>query len=303
MGEVKKGFIDTKKLAKYLEDAWYRSMRERNGFLCWDGRFTKPVTKNYKISLCTTCADRLDNLKQTLPQNIKDNSDYDNVEFVVLDYNSKKDDVNGWIKSEMMKHIESGKLIYCRTEEPEYFDMSHSRNIAFQVATGDIVNNIDADAFTPPSDYFKCGFANFINKLANEQPEKAIFAKSRQLLRGRQGYFKKEFIEIGGYDETNLKFYGHDDANLQNRAWELGFKMMSFRGEFCGIVPNHVKHQDSKDGQPSYPMPWWESEGENRLVSYATIIVKQFKANKGRRWGHAKLVKNFTEEIETGIQG
>jgi len=297
MGKVEKGFIDTKKLAKGLEDAWYRSMKDRGGFLCWDGVFTKPVTKQNKISLCTTCMDRLSDLKQTLPQNIKDNSDYSNIEFVVLDYNSKKDNVGEWIKNEMMEHIDSGKLVYLRTEEPEFFDMSHSRNIAFLAASGDIVNNVDADAFTPPTKEY--GFATYINKLANEQSEKAIFAKSRQLLRGRLGFYRQDFMDIlGGYDETNLKFYGNDDANLQNRAWELGFKMMSFRGQFCGIIPDHIKHKEG-----NYPMPWWESEGENRLISYATIIIKQFKANKGRVWGKAKLVKNFEEEIETGVQG
>ena len=295
--EVEKGFMNTKKLAKVLEDAWYHSMKERNGFLRWDGQFTKEITKQYKISLCTTVMDRLSDLKQTLSQNIKDNSDYPNVEFVVLDYNSKKDDVGGWIKSEMMEHIDSGKLAYYRTTEPQYFDMSHSRNVAFLAASGDIVNNVDADAFTPPTE--ECGFVTYINKLANEQPEKAMFAKSRQLLRGRLGFFKKEFIELlGGYDETNLKYYGNDDANLQNRAWELDFKMMFFGGQFCGIVPDHVKHKEG-----NYPVPWWQSEGENRLISYATIIIKQFKANKGRVWGQARLIKNFKEEVITGIQG
>ena len=99
MGKAEKGFIDVKKLAKILENSWYHNMKDRGGFICWDGRFTKEVTKQYKVSICTTCMDRLSDLKQTLPQNIQDNLDYPNVEFVVLDYNSKKDDVDGWIKS------------------------------------------------------------------------------------------------------------------------------------------------------------------------------------------------------------
>lgn len=292
------GFIDTKKLAKVLEDAWYKSMREKNSFVCWDGIFTKPVTKYHMVSLCTTVMDRLSDLKQTLPQNIKDNSDYSNVEFIVLDYSSKRDDVGKWIKDNMMEYIENGKLVFYQTVENfEYFDMSHSRNVAFLAANGNIVNNIDADAFTPKIE--ECGFATFINKLANEQPEKAMFAKSRQLLRGRLGFYKKEFIEIlGGYDEFNLHHYGSDDGNLQCRAWELGFRSMAFR-VFCGIVPEHVKHKE--DG--NYPTPWWESEGKNRLISYATIIVGQYKANVGKVWGKAKLIKNFKEEIEVGIQG
>jgi len=295
MGKAEKGFIDVKKLAKILENSWYHNMKDRGGFICWDGRFTKEVTKQYKVSICTTCMDRLSDLKQTLPQNIQDNLDYPNVEFVVLDYNSKKDDVAGWIKSEMMEHITSGKLVYYRTKSNyPYFDMSHSRNVVFLAASGDIVNNVDADAFTPSIEEW--GFATYINKLANEQPEKAIFAKSRQLLRGRLGFFKKEFIEIlGGYDET-LKGYGNDDANLQNRAWELNFKMMSFRGRFCGIVPDHIKHQEG-----NYKEEWWKTEGKNRLISYTNLIVGNFVANEGRSWGKARLIKNFNEETEVGV--
>jgi len=297
MGKVMEpGFINTKALARILEDAWYKSMKETGGFVCWDGIFTKPITKQYKVSLCTTIMDRLSDLKQTLPQNIKDNSDYPNVEFVVLDYNSKVDDVGGWIKSEMMEHIESGKLVYYRTTEPIYFDMSHSRNIAFLAATGDTVNNLDADNFTPPSK--ECGFATYINKLANEQSEKAMFAKSRQLLRGRLGFYKREFIEMGGYNEV-LKGYGNDDANLQNRAWMHGYKIMAFRKQFCEKVPNHIKHQSG-----NYQEEWWRTEGRNRLISYADLITGNIIANEGKIWGKAKLTKNFDgEELETGIQG
>jgi len=279
------GFIDTKKLARYLEDAWLKSAKERKIFNCWDGKFTKPVTKNYKISICTTVMNRLGDLKQTLPKNMEDNSDYPNLEFVILDYNSI-DGLGDWIKSEMAEHIESGLVVYYRTEEPKYFDMSHSRNVAFKVASGEIVNNVDADNFTLE------GFALYINRLANEQPRRAMFPKSRQLLRGRLGFYKDEFIEIlGGYSET-LKFYGHDDANLIHRAFEMGFRSMAFR-KFSGIIPNHKKHQEG-----NYPEEWWKSEGRNRLISFTDLIVGNFTPNKGKEWGKAKLVKNFKEEVE-----
>jgi glycosyltransferase involved in cell wall biosynthesis len=288
------GFIHTKKLSMTLEEAWVRSMKERKAFLSWNGKFTRPVTKHLKISLCTTCMDRLDTLKQTLPQNIADNIDYPNVEFILLDYNSR-DGLGHWVKTNLMEYIERGVLNYFRTEEPEYFDMCHSRNVAFLAASGHVVNNIDADALA------KKGFAELINRMANEIPRKAFFAKSRQLLRGRMGMFRDEFIDLlSGYNETDIHYYGHDDADLMNRAWELGFTMMPYarQGDFVGIVPHHVKHREG-----NYPTPWWESEGKNRLISYATIIVGQFKANLGRIWGKAKLIKNFREEVETGVQG
>ena len=55
------------------------------------GPYKKPVTKQYKISFCTNCMGRTDDLKQTYLQNIEDNKEYPNVEFVLLNYNSKDD--------------------------------------------------------------------------------------------------------------------------------------------------------------------------------------------------------------------
>lgn len=293
------GFIDTKKLSMILEEAWVKSMKERKILKTWNNKFTKPVTKQFRVSLVTTCMNRLDNLKQTMPLNIKDNINYSNIEFVLLDYNSK-DGLEDWVKNNLMEYIERGVLNYYRTTEPKYFSMAHSRNIAFLASSGleseTVINNIDADAFA------KKGFAEFINKIANEFPEKVIFAKSRQLLRGRMGLFKKDFKEMGGYnEEPGFDFYGHDDADLLNRCVEKFFTFAAYsrHGDFVGTIKDHIKHQE--DG--NYPVKWWVSEGRNRLISYTNLIVGNFVANQRRVWGKATLIKNFQEEVETGVQG
>ena len=269
--------IDFKPIAKILE----MTFRENRSpaFSTWDGNFTTEVTKFNRISLCTTVMNRLKDVKQTIPKNMSDNSDYENSEFLILDYNSS-DGLEDWVRKALSEHIKSGKVVFFRTTDPKFFDMSHSRNLAFKLATGDIVNNVDADAYTNE------GFITFINKLANEQPEKAMFAKSKQLLRGRLGFYRKEFIELlGGYDE-DLTGYGHDDADLMNRAWELGFRMMPFRGPFSGCTSDHVKHQSG-----NYRELWWKTEGRNRFLSYAKILLGQWKANEGRPWGVAEIHK------------
>ena len=290
MTEISKE-VDIKMASLILEQMWRHVKWPQVSI--WDGQFTKPVTKNYKVSICTTIMDRLSDLKQTLPKNIQDNLDYPNVEFVVLDYNSTRDDVGKWIKDEMMGWVEMGVLNFYRTSEPKFYDMSHSRNVAFLAASGEIVNNVDADAYTNK------GFATFINRLANEQPKMAMFAKSKQLLRGRLGFYKKEFVELlAGYDEKHCTGYGHDDQNLMNRAWESGLKMLAFRAPFVGIVEGHVKKQPGR-----YEEKMEITEAQNRFMSYVDLIMKKFKANEGVIWGKAKLIKNFKEEIEVGVQG
>ena len=280
--------IDTKKLAMLLDDAWCKNMRERNGFLYWGGVFTKPITKQYKVSLCTTCMDRLGDLKQTLPQNIKDNSDYSNVEFVVLDYNSKKDDVGGWIRDNMMSYIKESRLVYYRTEEPEYYSMSHSRNVAFKIAAGDIVNNVDADNFTNK------GFVSYINKLANQVLDhKPVFFKKGSLY-GRLGFFKNEFINIlGGYNE-DLRGYGHDDRDLLNRSLDLGFKAMFFGDNFFARTDQRAEKRSLNYRQEEKNIRY--TMRLNKITSYSNLLAGRLEANEGKSWGVAELIKNFKEK-------
>lgn len=280
-----------KKISKDLEKIWLAGRRLELRKLIWDGEFTRPEivgSKPPKISICTTVMNRKEDLMKTLLQNIKDNSDYPDpggVEFVILDYNSN-DGLEDWALKELWWQTQTGRVSYYRTEEPKKYSMTHSRNVAFKLAEGDIVLSVDADSYTEK------GFVSFILRLANEAPERAFFAKSRQLLRGRIGFYKKEFIEIlGGYDEE-LTGYGHDDMDIMNRAVESGLRMMCFR-KFCRRVEGHAKHATPEN----YEEVWWVTEGRNRLMSYANLLAGKFKANEGRHWGKAKVTKNFGAEI------
>jgi len=261
--------------------------------LIWDGKFKAEVVKNYKVSFCITCMGRLYNLKETLPKNIEANKPYPNVEFVVLDYNSP-DGLGDWMRDNMSEHIESGVVSYYRTEEPAHFSMAHSRNIAFKIASGDIVNNLDADNFTvsPPDRIAEECLASYINRLANEQSSRVIFAKGKRGMHGRIGFYKEEFInELGGYDESLLG-YGHDDHDLVKRAWELGYAMYYWGGQYCWRIKTNRAEKNS-----NMERPWRETENENKVKSVANIEAKKFRANEGKHWGKANLVKNFEEEI------
>lgn len=264
--------------------------------LIWDGNFTRPVKKMYSISLCITCMDRLYNLKKTLPVNLGLEQGYPFLEFVVLDYNSK-DGLGEWIKNNMMEHIESGRISYYRTEEPEYFSMSHSRNIAFKVARGDIVLNLDADNYTAKDteDPPKEPHSYFINRMANETTsKKAIFAKGKSSMHGRIGFYKNEFInDLGGYDE-GLLGYGHDDHDLVKRAWGLDYSMYWWSRQ-----PYYSRIKTSrKEKNANMERNWKETENENKYKSAMNIRNKIFKANLNNHWGKATLVKNFDSIVE-----
>ena len=240
-----------------------------------------------KISICTTCMNRLGNLKETLPKNIEDNKDYPNVEFVLLDYNSA-DGLEDWVKQNMMDHINSGRLVYYKTSEPEHFRMGHSRNVAFKLSTGDIVNNVDADNFIGK------GFIDVINKLAELCPERAIFAKGKRMMHGRIGLYKNEFLTLGGYDE-DLLGYGFDDHSVVYRAMALGHKFMWWNNS--GDFMNRIKtsSRDKTRHMSKTNKNWKETEVINKEITMKKTKAGEFIVNQNSHWGKAVVTKNFVE--------
>jgi len=174
----------------------------------------------YKISFCTVTMNRLHHLRETLPVNLVDNTNYPNAEFLILDYNST-DGTEAWIRNNMQPYLDRGRLTYYRTSEPLYFRRAHSRNMAFRLATGDILCNLDADNFTGNN------FASFINQEFVQQPN--IFLAADTLNRhyfirdvcGRICFWRNDLVSTGGFDEA-MECYGDEDIDFLNKLRELG---------------------------------------------------------------------------------
>jgi len=250
----------------------------------------KPVKKLYKISTVTTCMGRAEDIKQTFLQNIEDNKDYPHAEFVLLNYSSK-DDLDEWARKELPLYIELGLVNYYKTiEDYEYFRLSHSKNIAFKIAQGDIINNVDADHYTNK------GFLERINLIANQvDTTKIIFMKTRQKNRGRIGMYKHEFIQsVRGYDE-NIIDYGYEDPDLLNRATKLGFMCWRYSGKFFKLIENHDRHPIANYKNKA----WKYTQRRNTLISILNVVGGYYQANRKYPFGKAKLLKNFTERVET----
>lgn len=228
---------------------------------------------------------RLHDLRQTLPANIDSNADYANLTFVLLDYNSQ-DGLEAWVKASLLPHIASGRLVYYRTDEPAHYEMAHSRNVAFGLASADIVTNVDAD------NWARAGFAAELNRAANEFPARAVFVKSWQRMNGRVAFFKDEWRGLGGYDEA-FEGYGYDDADLVCRALASGFTLARVRGNFYGRL-----RTGSADKVVNMRAKCWRQTQEaNKRRSMANVRNGVWQANAGRTWGVATVVRNFSETI------
>jgi hypothetical protein len=232
---------------------------------------------------------RVHEISKTLSKNIDDAKSYSNYEFVLLDYNSS-DGLEDWVRENFMEHIESGKLVFYRTEEPQVFHYSCSRNIAWKLATGDLVTNIASKGF------LQAGFLEKLNLLANQQEERDIlFVRSISYIRGRIAFYKDAFFKLGGFDEE-LSGYSPWDRDIFDRSKASGYKLMWFGSEYG----------DYKRGRGKGFLPYVDQRPDgwkvNKVLCSALSSIKvslgMLVANEGHHWGKATLVKNFEEEVK-----
>lgn len=242
---------------------------------------SEPLPQNVhffnSISLCTVCMGRTEDLKKTLIQNIFDNEDYPNLEFVILNYNSM-DDMDIFMTSNLIyPYVRNGRIKYLRTSVPKFYSTSHSRNIAFRNASNSIVINVDADNYTGK------GFANYINKLAHLCPQKALFAKGKYRTHGRIGMYKNEFEKIGGYDEE-LIGYGWEDISLLIRTMNSNYKMMWWAGNQIDFTTRIITPK-SRVSEYMENTDWRTTEIVNKRITLDKIDKNDLIVNKNREWG------------------
>lgn len=186
--------------------------------------YRKPVTIYYKISFCITCMNRASHIKKTLAKNIKNNAEYPNLEFVLLDYNSS-DDLQEFIFKNFKNELNSGRLVYYQTKKPKYFHMANAKNIAHNLATGDIVCNLDADNFLGKdfAFYINISMQKDTNVIGLHQKNGAYIPAQISDCGGRIFLTKENFLKLGGYNEEFIG-WGYEDTDFKERAFLMGLK-------------------------------------------------------------------------------
>jgi hypothetical protein len=239
---------------------------------------------------------RLHQLKQTLEVNIQQNVDYEMVEFVLLDYNSQ-DGLERYIQSRFMNWIETGLLVYYKTPLPVYFNRSHSRNMAFKLASGEILCNLDADNFTGE------GFAHYINNIFDTDCPMALNVLNVPAagpdVTGRICLRKKDFLELNGYDER-LEGYGYEDNDLINRLELSGIRFQKISNPaFLKYIP----HSDQERIQ-NERMIQMLHEAWIQYIDPATSKI--FLFNKDSSFKSATIIHNYTRycaDMESFLEG
>lgn len=238
-----------------------------------------------KLSVVTTCMNRLDHLRQTLPQNIKDSEGVP-VEFVLVNYGSQ-DEMHNWVKINYAKEVASGLIKHVHVLGVTEYSMAHSRNVGFKAASGEVAVQVDADNFMKP------GFTARCLEIASTTNGPVVMFRANHRLRGRLGFRRQEFIDLlGGYDES-MKGYGADDRDIFERAKRLGFRTVKYGGDLSEFLC--IKHDKALSTANMTIKRRATGEHLNKAIMAESLRLGRLKANEGRAWGSAEVIINFSE--------
>jgi MoaA/NifB/PqqE/SkfB family radical SAM enzyme len=230
---------------------------------------------------------RLHHLKQTLPQNLAWNADHPSLEFVLLDYNSP-DNMGSWVQAELGDHLRSGRVVYYRNDDAQFFSYSHSRNMAARLCRGDIICNVDADNLTGPD------FARYLDQqmrgndlvVGCDVIDGEFHSIPSDLgFTGRMAVRRKLFLDTGGYDE-DMVAWGYEDMDLYNRLARRGLRVAPMDRQFLSAVPHgdedRIAYTKAKNiGRGPAP----NNRGtalEHENISVRNIAQGELVANRGR---------------------
>ncbi len=162
---------------------------------------------------------RLHHVSRTLPVNMRENQS-DLIQFVLLDYNST-DGLEEYIKVTFAKEIANGKLIYYKNNRAAHFNRSHSKNMAFRLADGEILCNLDADNYAGP------GFGVYILNLFSSRKKLCLTGLRNKYnisdAIGKLCVRKKDFLNVTGFDES-FEGHGFEDYDIVNRLYLNGLR-------------------------------------------------------------------------------
>ncbi len=240
------------------------------------------------ISFCTTCKGRLHHLRRTLLHNLTRTAGSIGREFVILNYGSR-DNLDGWAKENLSIWIKQGLVNYYHTAAPAFYISTHAKNVAHKLAKGEILVNVDADAYLPT------GFPEHLAALFRPGERIIVGSYDRDRLgsHGSCGLIavrREDFYSVQGYDEQQHSGWGCDDANFRYRCeMHNGLKLVMLDRKWNLVIRHsnreRVRYFRCKDISASAR---FSEELFRRMAA-----TKDYVANKHQPWGKAIVCKNF----------
>jgi hypothetical protein len=179
---------------------------------------------------------------QTLPANIRDNSD---ARFVLMNYNSP-DGLLDYVVTNHHADIRSGKLVVYTFVADGPFHMTHAKNLAARAAIREgagVLVTLDADNFTGPC------FDRFV---ADRMQEPGVFLRPdfetirkrpnrpQRGFAGRLAVRAQDFIKAGGYNEA-FDTWGGEDADFNERMGRMGYTSRFIDTRYLSAIPHNAE--------------------------------------------------------------
>jgi hypothetical protein len=270
------------------------------------GNLNPVASTNPRIIFCTTCKGRAQHLEQTLPRNLKDNADYDNCKFVVVDY-CDPGPMHEYMINIHRADIDNGRVVVYRYPGEHGFRMAHAKNLAHRAGIlegADILVNLDADGFTGP------GFAQYIADQFNEhgkdillqamwnrwveidgaeqwlsqEPDGSYGPPVPKGSNGRMAVTVNAFLKAGGYNEK-YDTWGPDDKDLNIRLRRLGYTPREIpRQHLHTILHNdkvRFKDYPHATGNKSYEFKIGVHDSDETIVNFGRVGMGTVYRNYG----------------------
>ncbi len=277
---TKKDLPEFMNSVKKMETEIYDPLADYNYFIESVGGIDNIECGQKKLTFVMALMNRHDQIEKTLIKNLEDNwEDRDDVEFVLMDVNSK-DGFRDWIRmQDLKKYTESEYLRYYEVDSLDEWHASIGKNTATHQARGTIVVTLDCDNFTGYRGgrfvitNFEQNDYNCVVHQFDWNPQNGNF--------GRIALTKKKFNEIGGYDQSLLPM-GYQDWDIIKRAEASGCKYVNPTDEeFNRAIMNEggkdLSMANTNDNHKK--MGWVEMNRINKLKCHINLYQKKHKAN------------------------
>ncbi|MFD4395585.1 glycosyltransferase [Kitasatospora sp. NPDC058397] len=253
-----------------------------------------PVTSSPpgRLSYCTTCKNRLWQLRETLPDNLRRVAEDGNSEIVLVNYHSD-DELDTWVR-QFQPHIDNGTLRYLHQRTEPHFHASKAKNLAHLAATGTHLVNLDADNhigdtiptwrthWTADPDLLIWGFS--------PNPDGRPDGGNGSY--GRIGLPRAHFDALGGYDERLLPM-GCQDLDLMDRAKARGMRVVRAPQQ----APFAIRNTDAdKVRHTGSPLSWHDMWQQNLRRTEENLRSGRLTVNHDRT--PAAVLLNFTQWVE-----
>lgn len=154
-----------------------------------------------------------------------------------------------WSSDESLNHLTEidSRVKVITVSNQEYFNQPEPLNLAVSLATGNYILKVDTDyVFNPYYNFFETYKIDDNSFLCGQNDYKEIEINSSPYfnhLRGLLYVSRKNFLKVGGYNETNIEHYAYEDDEIVHRLEMIGLTKKKISYDHNVI---HIPHSDKK---------------------------------------------------------